>query len=140
MNDNNQHDGEIVGLHNPGNGRSCNQHDCCGLHVRPGDLIRLKREVMEVIYQQDGDPEPDARFETVIKAVVIRDGVEACTVGFLPRHVACRPQEAAFLHRKFGQILELYADDPEDRMRANKSRRNHGMASYRLLDDIPEGH
>ena len=62
---------------------------------------------MEVIYQQEGDPEPDARFETVIKAVVIRDGVEACTVGFLPRHVACRPQEAAFLHRKFAQMLMI---------------------------------
>jgi hypothetical protein len=93
-----------------------------------------------VINQQEGDPKPDARFETVIKAVVIHDGVEVCTVGFLPRHVACRPQEVEYLHRMFAQILELYADDPKDRMRANKSRRNHGMASYRLLDDIPEGY
>jgi len=74
----------------------------------------------------------------VIKAVIIHDGVEACTVGFLPRHVACRPQEAAFLHRKFAQILELYADDPKDHMWANKSRHNHGMASFHLLDDIPD--
>ncbi len=49
-----------------------NQHDCCALHGWPGDLICLKREVMEVIYQQEGDPEPDARFDTVIKAVIIR--------------------------------------------------------------------
>jgi hypothetical protein len=77
--------------------------------------------------------------ETLLKAVVIPDGVEACTVGFLPCHVACRPQEAAFFHKKFAQILELYADDPEDCMQVNKSQHNHGMASFQLLDDIPEG-
>jgi hypothetical protein len=65
MNDNNQ----IVGFHNPGNGWSCNQDDFCGLHVWPGNLIHLKREVMEVINQQEGDPEPDASFETVIKII-----------------------------------------------------------------------
>jgi hypothetical protein len=117
-----------------------NQHDCCALHGWPGDLICLKREVMEVIYQQEGDPEPDTRFDTVMKAVIIRDGVEVCTVGFLPLHVACMPQKVVFLHRKFAQILELYADDPKNCMRANKSRHNHGMVSYRLLDDIPERH
>jgi hypothetical protein len=96
-------------------------------------LIYLKRAVMEVIFQQEGDPEPDARFETVIKAVVINDGVEACTVGFLPGHVACRPQEAAFLHQKFAQILMLMIP-------RTACGENHGMASYRHLDDIPEGH
>jgi hypothetical protein len=114
MNDNNQHDGEIVGLYNPSNGGSCKQHDCCGMYVLPGDLIHLKREVMDVINEQECDPEPDAKLETVVKAVVIHDGAEAYTLGFLPCHVACQPQEAAHLHRKFSQILELYADDPED--------------------------
>jgi hypothetical protein len=100
------------------------------MYVLPGDLIHLKREVMEVINEQECDPEPDAKLETVVKAVVIHDGDEACTLGFLPCHVACQPQEAAHLHRKFSQILELYADDPEDCVRVNKSRRNHGVASF----------
>ena len=64
-----RHDGEIVGLHSPDNGRSCNLHVCCGRHVVPGHIVRFKREVQEIIYQVPGDPEPDARIETVIKAV-----------------------------------------------------------------------
>jgi hypothetical protein len=47
MNDNNQHDGEIVGLHNLANGWSCDQYEYCEIHVQPGDLIWLKREVMD---------------------------------------------------------------------------------------------
>jgi len=43
---------------------------------------------MEVIYNEEGDPEPDARLETVIKTVIIFDGAEACTVEFLPCRVA----------------------------------------------------
>ncbi len=36
---------KFLGLLNPTNGRSCLNHDCCGLHVRPSDVARLKREV-----------------------------------------------------------------------------------------------
>jgi len=57
--DDNQHDGELIGLHNPANGRSYHQHECCGCHVRIGDLIRFKREVICVEYAVAGDPEPD---------------------------------------------------------------------------------
>ncbi len=46
MEDNNQqHDGEIIGLHSPENGRSCVMHDCCGWHV-----VRFKKEMQEVVY------------------------------------------------------------------------------------------
>ena len=37
--DDHQHDGEIVGLHNFANVRACNQHDCCGMHLWPGNLV-----------------------------------------------------------------------------------------------------
>jgi hypothetical protein len=116
-----QHDGEIVGLNSPDNGRSCNQHVCCGRHVVPDHIVRFKTKVMEVLYQVPGVPEPDARIETVIKAVLVLDGTELCTIGFLPRHVAARPEEAARLHNKFAQIIEIY----------------DGMASYILLDNVP---
>ena len=132
-----QHDGEIVGLHSPDNGRSCNLHVCCGRHVVPGHIVRFKREVQEIIYRVPGDPEPDARIETVIKAVLVLDGTELCTIGYLPRHVVARPQEVERLHNKFAQIIELYEETPVGRMKHNKSIRNHGMASYILLDNVP---
>jgi hypothetical protein len=49
----------------------------------------------------------DIVVETVIKAVLVLDGMELCTVGFLPRHVAARPQKAAHLNNKFAHIIEL---------------------------------
>jgi hypothetical protein len=99
--------------------------------------VRFKREVQEILYQVPGDPDPDARIETVIKAVLVLDGTELCTIGYLPRHVAARPEEAERLHNKFAQVIELYAETPVGLMRNNKSLRNHGMASYILLDNVP---
>jgi hypothetical protein len=136
--DDNQHDGELIGLHNPANGRSCHQHECCGRHVRIGDLIRFKNEVIRVEYAVAGDPEPDFRYEAVMKVVVIRDGTESCHVAFLPRHVVARAHEVIHLDGKFAQVLELYEDDGASPTRNAKSWQNHGIASYRLLDGIPE--
>jgi hypothetical protein len=99
MNDH-QHDGENVVLHASTNGRSCNQHECCSRHLQPGQIVMLKAAVMKVVYETPGDPECDARVETIIKAVLVLDGTELCTVGFLPRHAAARPQEAARLNNK----------------------------------------
>jgi hypothetical protein len=136
--DNNQHDGEMIGLHNPANGCSCVQHDCCGRYLMVGELVRFKREVIRVDYGPPGDPEPDFRYETVMKVVIVRDGVESCHVSFLPCHVVAHAQEVNRLHGKFAQVLELYDNDEVGRVRKNKSVRNHGMASYSLLDDVLE--
>jgi hypothetical protein len=73
-----------------------------------------------------------------MKVVVVHDGVESCHVSFLPCHVVARAQEVNCLHGKFAQVLELYDDDEVGHVRKNKSVRNHGMASYRLLDDVLE--
>jgi hypothetical protein len=75
------------------------------IQMHPGDLTQLKREVMEAVYEQEGNHEHDARLEMMIKVDIILDGIESCTVGFLPHHVASRPQEAA----QFAQTYELYA-------------------------------
>ena len=36
------HDGEIVGLCSSSNGRACEHHVCCGMHVTAGTLLHLK--------------------------------------------------------------------------------------------------
>ncbi len=73
----------------------------------------------------------------MVKAVVIVDGAEICTVGFLPRHVAAKQAQAAVLSNKFAQIIELYNNAHPGSARHNKSLRNHGVASYILLDNVP---
>ncbi len=135
--DNQQHDGKIVGLNSPDNGRSCNLHAaCCGHHLQPGMIVRFKPEFMEVTYKDADDDVGDARVEQVIKAVLVVDGMEMCTVGFLPRSVAAWPLEVQHLHNKFAQIHELYDNTPPGRTRYLKSQRNRGMASFVLLDNI----
>jgi hypothetical protein len=48
--------------------------------------------------------------------------------------------EAANLKGKLAQILELYDNDLADYAWAKRSCHNNGVASFRLLDDIPEQH
>jgi hypothetical protein len=92
--------------------------------------------VQETLYQVPGDPEPDARIETVVKAVLVLDGTELCTIGYLPRHVAARPEEAARLHNKFAQFIELHDETPVGLISHNKSIQNLGMVLYILLDNV----
>jgi hypothetical protein len=87
----------------------------------PGHIVRFKIEVLEILYQAPRDPEPNTRIETMIKAVLILDGTELCTIRFLPRHVATRPEEAAHLHNKLAQIIELYDLTPMGLMRPSNS-------------------
>jgi len=103
-----------------------------------GELVRFKREVNWVDYGPPGNPEPDFWYETVMKVVVVRDGVESCHVSFSPHHVVACAQEVNRLHGKFAQVLELYDNDEVGHVRKNKSICNHGMASYHLLDDVLE--
>ena len=123
---NSRRDGELLGLNASSNGRSCEQHECCGNAVKADDVIRFKLAVVEDVL---GKP-----LET-IKAVLIKDGTELCTVGFLGREVAALPSQRSKYIDKFAQVLELY-DDNENSMMRKKSKRNAGMASFRLMEDI----
>ncbi len=66
--DNQQHDGKIVGLNKPDNGRPCNMHECCGHHLHVGDIVRFKAVVLKVCYEDTDEG------VQVVKAVVIAEG------------------------------------------------------------------
>ena len=84
-------------------------------------MIRFKLAVVEDVL---GKP-----LET-IKAVLIKDGTELCTVGFLGREVAALvPSQRSKYIDKFAQVLELY-DDNENSMMRKKTKRN----GFILLD------
>jgi hypothetical protein len=118
-------DGEIVGLKASNNGRSCVSHDCCGIHLNLDDLVRFRFTIIE----------REGRTEQAVKAVQIRDGTETCTVGFLPTNIV-QVHGDKYID-KFAQIIELY-DCSESEVKKRKSQRNCGIASFRLLDDIPK--
>ena len=117
-------DGEIYGIEKSTNGRNCEQHTCCGDHISPNDLVRFKLSVVTI----------GERPESAIKAVHVRDGTELCTIGFLPQFEVHRSGSKV---GKFAQIIDLYHES-ENIYEKQKSERNHGIASYRLLEDIQE--
>ena len=130
-------DGEIVGLHKSTNGRTCVQHPCCGQYVAAGDLVHLKRDVVFVCPEEPNQdaPQADALVETVVKAVLVRDGTEMCTIGFLRRSIAVRPAavERCTDHRAFYDLCD------QGSYKKTKSLQNSSIASFHLLDDIHEG-
>lgn len=116
---------EIVGLNAANNNRSCSQHETCGEHVIPGDVLRLVRCVVTI----------KGETEEAIKLVKIADGTATCTVAFVPR-VFAKEQKVLRNINKFVQVLELYSDSDNSHKR-RMSYQNLGMASVAFLDDIP---
>ena len=76
--------------------------------------------------------------EMAMKAVLIPEGQETRHVGFLPRHVATRPEEVQWLHDRFARVIELYDDLALFMYQRTKSTHNNGMALFVLLNNAPE--
>ena len=128
------HDGEVLGLQASGNGRSCVQHHCCGMLVVPNDIIKFKTTLIDGM----GMGEDSKSFpEEAIKVVLIRDGTECCTVGFLCKSIVVVERDKTRFVGHFAQIIELY-DESANKTIMLKSKRNMGIASFRLLDEIQD--
>jgi len=135
-------DGEVVGLHSSTYGRSCDRHAICGHEVEVGSIVRFKRDVIAVGRDYLGlegvDNAPNQVVEVVVKVILVEGGQESCTVGFLPRYIALRPEEVSRFHGQFGQIIELYDElEAGTSYKRTKSARNNGMASFVLLNNLP---
>jgi hypothetical protein len=95
---------------------------------------------LRVSSQSHHNPEIAAQFfnadqglEEAIVAVIVEDGTEKCTVGFLLR--SWLGIRGRFVDR-FAQVTELYADSTSTQKR-RKNSRNSGTAECILLDAIP---
>ena len=94
-------DGEVFGVLESTNGRSCSCHQCFSEHLKRDDVIRLVSTTVPV----EGAPD---QAEDAVVAVLISDGTETCLVGFLPRRLAKHKRERYL--NMFAQIIELYED------------------------------
>lgn len=90
---------EIVGLASSTNGRSCTLHTCCGEHVEHGDVLCLVKTVVSV----------NKELEEAVACVKVVDGVDSCTVGFVPRVFAGTDRVKDHIN-KFVMVKELYED------------------------------
>ena len=114
---------EIVGLYSDTNERSCVLHETCGMTVKQGDVLRLVQSVVEI----NGVVEP------AVKCVKVVNGIDACTVAFVPRIYQKQPKVQDHLN-KFVTVLELYADS-NNTYKRNLSTSNFGMAAVVFLQE-----
>jgi hypothetical protein len=119
-------DFEIVGLQKKTNGRSCCQHEFCGLHLRVREVVRLVRTIVDV----------EGGAEEAIKLVRIMDGADGCTIGFIPRVQGNLPKIQTAINT-FAQVMEIYESSGNSYKQA-KSKRNSGMACCVILNTIPQ--
>lgn len=120
-------DGEIVGLAQSTNGRSCTAHEICGMQATVGTLFKIRLCIIEV----------DGSHEEALKAVVIaKDGdvyMEFCTIGYLQRAMVTGFRERYL--NKTCRIIEMYADNESP----HKRRMDHrccGTAAFEIVPDI----
>jgi hypothetical protein len=93
--------------------------------VRLIDCVPFKASVVPI----------DGVDQAGIKAVLILDGTELCTVGFLGESIAALKKTSDKFVNKFAQVIELY-DSSENAAKRAKSHNNLGVCSFRLLEDI----
>lgn len=67
-----------------------------------------------------------------MKAVVVQDGTELCTVGFLGKNIVALEKTRFWYQDKFAPIIELYDESYNQTNRA-RSNRNIGVALFRLF-------
>jgi len=117
------HDLEIVGLKSSTNGRSCCLHSCCGEDISIGSILRLVKCTVSV----------DGSVEEAVKCVRVVDGMDSCTVAFIPRVLAKLPKVTKQLN-KFVVVADIYDESP-NLYKRDKSFKNCGMAAVVTLDE-----
>ena len=127
-------DVEIVGLHERTFGRSCTTHECCGRTIQVGDVLRLVSMYIPIPPQDVVDGVVD---EYAIKVTKIEDGVDMCTVGFIPRYAIRVPHVRQHVN-KFVQVTEVY-DNSSNLYKKDLSIQNRGMASAAFINELQEG-
>jgi hypothetical protein len=115
-------DGEIVGLELSDNGRSCGSHEICGSAICAGSLVRFR-----LVY-------PDAQ-EEVFKVFLVKDGIELCHVGYLPRTCFMNQILRLKFDNKIAQVVEVYSKSTNE-LKLQRSQYYYGVATFVLINDV----
>jgi hypothetical protein len=121
------HNGELVGIAKSNNGRRCSIHPCCGAHLKAGDVVKFKFDIVTMYEGTEDEVKQGA-----LKAVKLENGVERCTVGFLPRHLLA--SRRADFENACARILMRY-DESDNSTHRRKYYAQGGMASFSLIVD-----
>ena len=114
---------DIVGTNYSSNGRTCEEHKCCGSVLKEDMVVRFR--VVEV--------EANGGEERAIAVYWLTGGIERCRVGFLPRYLV---KHYAEYDGKIAQVTTLLRDEDDKEERA-KSHKGGGVVKATLIDACP---
>ena len=117
---------DILGTEAANNGRSCEEHEVCGVMLDLDAVVRLRRVQ---IVDDDGDE------ETAIAAYWVTDGVDRCRVGFLGSHCINHWQ---LYHGKLAQVVDIFSGDDDSPTKRKAYRRNKGCCRAVIIDTEKE--
>jgi len=116
-------EGELYGLYESTNGRSCEIHQCCGECLQVNDLVLFKPTTVEI----------DEVEEVAIAAHIVKEGTILCRVGFIPRVMVIRYGLQSF-EKKFAQIQLLYKYS-DNRFCRKLDHEKRGIAKFCVLNN-----
>jgi hypothetical protein len=112
---------EILGLEASNNNRSCVDHRVCGIMVKKGSVLLTKPVVILNENNQN---------EYAIAAIMMNDGVESCTVGYIGREFHFFREQ---YENRLIQVVECLQDSANTEHR-RRSHLNKGIAVCVLLN------
>jgi hypothetical protein len=113
---------DIVGIKACSSGRSCEEHDVCGIVLQEDTVVRIRHVQILV----------DGLEESALAVYWISDGVDCCHVGFLPHHLLKHWKE---YDGRIAQIIEMY-EESESPTKRRKNYKNLGCCQGVLIDTV----
>jgi hypothetical protein len=117
---------EIVGTTVSCQGRSCEEHEICGVVLKEDVVVRLCKMQLMV----------EGKEETVIAVIWVTDGVDRCRVGFLPRHMV---KHATQYDGALAQVTRVLSDDAAtcDLAERRMFHKNKGFCLVAIITSLP---
>jgi len=112
---------DAVGLRASSNGRSCENHECCGVALEDNMVIRVTEEQVLI----------DGKEQKALAAYCVNGGMDTCKVGFTRRHLLAHKDE---YDGRLAQIRDIFSKESESPTDRAKHNRNKGCTRAVLIE------
>jgi hypothetical protein len=126
---------EVVGTASPDHEHSCKEHACCSCKVLQDDVVvRLQRE--QILVPDHIAGKGTMKEEKAITVNWVLDGVDCCSIGFLPRaHV----MQGELWDGILCQVVDVFEKNDPSQLQREKWHHNKGYARVAVISYVPFG-
>jgi hypothetical protein len=116
---------DVLGIKEPGRGRSCEWHEVCGAALEIDSVVRFRSVQIEA----DGKDKEEA----AIAVYWISDGIDRCRVGFLGRHLIKHKEK---YDGKVAQVVS-FLEESENKSERTRAHYCKGIARATIVGNPP---